>query len=54
MNNFNFSKEMVYGKKHLDTLIFDIDKYNITLLLKIFLIVIYHYYILLLLKIILY
>lgn len=28
MNNFNFSKEMVYGKKHLDTLIFDIDKYN--------------------------
>jgi hypothetical protein len=28
MNTFNFSEEMVYGKKHLDTLLFNTEKYN--------------------------
>ena len=28
MNNFDFSTEMVYGKKHLDTLLFNTEKYN--------------------------
>ena len=28
MNNFNFPEEMVYGRKHLDTLLFDTNKYN--------------------------
>ena len=28
MNNFNFAEEMTYGKKHLDTLLYDIEKYD--------------------------
>ena len=29
MNNFNFSEEMVLGKKHLDTLVYEKNKYNL-------------------------
>ena len=29
-NSFNFSKEMVYGKKHLNKLEFDTKKYDLT------------------------
>lgn len=30
MNQFNFEKEMVYGKKHLHKLSYDIDNYNLS------------------------
>lgn len=28
MENFDFSKEMVYGKKHLQKINFDVSKYK--------------------------